>query len=282
MLSLHHHDGARTFLARAERWLLEHEIECATALQSARNASGNDALYERPTYWATVENDGSMVGCCYRTPPYHVGVTALPEAALTTLLADLAATYERVSGFSGPEQTATAMARVWTALRGGAWRVTGRQRLLALPVAPLAQRAEKGVLRLAGSAESALAQSWGAALSLDSRGTPFDGAFCAQLAAAKRLYFWVDDKPRCMLGVLRESRRFAAAGLVYTPATYRGQGYATMALTALQHLMIERGLERSYLYVDPANDAAKALGEALGGTLVHDEVDIECAVSGFA
>ena len=29
-------------------------------------------------------------------------------------------------------------------------------------------------------------------------------------------------------------------------------------------------------YVDPASDAATGLGKALGGTLVHDEVDIEC------
>jgi RimJ/RimL family protein N-acetyltransferase len=275
MLSIHHHDSARTFLARAESWLLDHEIECATALQSARNASGNDALYERPTYWATVEDEGSIIGCCYRTPPYLVGVTALPEDALTTLIADLAATYETVSGFSGPEQTATVMAQVWTALRGGSWRVTGRQRLLALP-AELPPRDVPGVLRLAGRNDLGLAQSWGAALSLDSRGTPFDGTFCAQLASAKRLYFWVDDKPRCMVGVLRESPRFAAVGLVYTPATYRGQGYATIALTALQRLFAERGLERSYLYVDPANDAGKALGNRLGGTLVHDEVDIEC------
>ena len=276
MLTTHHHDSARTFLARAESWLLERQIECATALQSARNASGNDALYERPTYWATVEDEGSVVGCCYRTPPYHVGVTALPEDSITTLIADLAATYDKVSGFSGPEGTATVFAKVWTALRGGSWRVTGRQRLLALPTEDPPARPIPGVLRLAGRTDIALAQGWGAALSLDSRGTPFDGDFCAKLAAAKRLYFWVDDQPRCMVGVLRESPRFAAVGLVYTPATYRGKGYATSALTALQRLFVERGLERSYLYVDPANDAGKALGERLGGTLVHDEVDIEC------
>jgi RimJ/RimL family protein N-acetyltransferase len=276
MLTLHHHDSARTFLARAEAWLLDHEIEYATALQSARNASGNDALYERPTYWATVEDEGSIVGCCFRTPPYLVGVTALPEDALQTLLADLAATYDNVAGFSGPEQTATVMAQVWAALKGVSWRVAGRQRLLALPTEPLPEPGGKGVLRQAGRNEQALAQSWGAALSLDSRGTPFDGTFCAQLAAARQLYFWVDDQPRCMIGVLRESTRFAAVGLVYTPATYRGQGYAAMALKALQRLFIERGLERSYLYVDPANDASKALGDSLGGTLVHDEVDIEC------
>ena len=275
MLTLHHHDSARTFLARAKSWLLDHEIECGTALQSASNASANDSHYERPMYWATFEDEGSVVGCCYRTPPYHVGVTALPEAAFTTLTADLAVTYDKVSGFSGPEETATLLAKLWTALRGGSWRVTGRQRLLALPTQPPAG-SRPGTLRLAGAKDAGLAQSWGAALSLDSKGTPFNAAFCAQLAAAKCLYFWVDDLPRCMVGVLRESKRFAAVGLVYTPATYRGQGYATAALTALQHLFVERGIERAYLYVDPANDAGKALGENLGGTPVHDEVDIEC------
>jgi uncharacterized protein len=275
MLTIQRHENARAFLARAESWLLEREIECATALQSAHNANGNDALYERPMYWATIEDEGSIVGCCYRTPPYLVGVTALPEAALAPLLADLATTYDKVSGFSGPEAAATALTNAWIALRGGSSRVTGRQRLLALP-AELPPRDAPGTLRLAGRNDLGLAQSWGAALSLDSRGTPFDGELCAQLATAKRLYFWVDDQPRCMLGVLRESTRFAAVGLVYTPATYRGKGYATIALTALHQLFVERGLQRSYLYVDPANDAGKALGDRMGGSLVHDEVDIQC------
>ena len=269
------HDSPRRFLDRAEAWLLDREIECATALQSARNARDNDAFYERPTYWATVQDGDSVIGCCYRTPPYLVGVTALPDDAVPTLIADLAATYPSISGFSGPETTATVLAKVWSAYKGGNWQIKSRQRLLALPAKP-ARREAPGVLRLAGRNELALAQSWGAALSLDSRGTPFDGTFCAKLAAAKRLYFWVDDQPRCMVGVLRESSRFAAVGLVYTPATYRGQGFATVALTALQHLFIERGIERAYLYVDPASDAATGLGKALGGTLVHDEVDIEC------
>ncbi|MEO8467507.1 MAG: GNAT family N-acetyltransferase [Gammaproteobacteria bacterium] len=279
MLTLHHHDSARTFLARANGWLLEREIECATALQSARNASANDALYERPMYWATIEDERSIVGCCYRTPPYLVGVTALPQDALTTLVADLSVTYDNIPGFSGPEETATVLAQLWTAVRGGSWRIASRQRLLALPAEP-PPRDTPGVLRLAGPKDAGLAQSWGAALSLDSPNTPFTAAFCGQLVAAKRLYFWVDDQPRCMIGVLRESEHFAAVGLMYTPATYRAQGYATTALTALQRLFAERRIEHAYLYVDPANDAAKALGKKLGGTLVHDEVDVELTAGG--
>ncbi len=275
MLQIHRHADSRALLERAETWLLDREVERGMALQSARNAKGNDALYERPTYWVTLEDDGAIVGCCYRTPPFHVGVTALPDSAIEPLAADVAATYAKVSGFSGPEPTAGALATAWTARRGGGWRVTARQRLLTLPN-DLPAPAAPGVLRLAGRDEAALARSWGAALSLDSPGTPFDGTFCSQLAAARRLYFWVDDQPRCMVGVVRESARFAAIGLVYTPAAFRHQGHATAALKALQRLFVERAVERSYLYVDPASDAGTALGRKLRGSFVHDEVDIEC------
>ena len=274
MLQIHRHADSRALLERAESWLLDREVERGMALQSARNAKGSDALYERPTYWATLEKDGAVVGCCYRTPPYHVGVTALPDAAIEPLTADLAAVYTKVSGFSGPETTANALATAWTARHGGAWRVAARQRLLALPN-DLPAPATQGVLRLAGRNETALAQSWGAALSLDSPGTPFDATFCTQLAAARRLYFWVDDQPRCMVGVVRESPRFAAVGLVYTPAAFRHRGYAAAAVKELHQLFVERGVERAYLYIDPANDAGTGLGQALHGALVHDEVDIE-------
>jgi RimJ/RimL family protein N-acetyltransferase len=275
MLRVHRHASAGAFLARAETWLLESDVERAGALQSARNARANDMYYQRPMYWATIEDEGTIVGCAFRTPPYLVGVTALPEAALAPLVADLAQVYSQVSGFSGPDQTTTALAKAWTAVRGGSTRLAARQRLFELPAEP-PQRNAEGMLRLAGRDDASLAQSWGAALALDSPGTPFDSKFCVDLALAKRLYFWVDDQPRCMVGVARETPQSAAVGLIYTPAAFRGRGHATTALTALQRLFVERGVRRTYVYVDPTNDALLALSQTLGGRVVHDEVDVEC------
>jgi RimJ/RimL family protein N-acetyltransferase len=275
MIQVLRHSDAHAFLARAESWLLESDIERGGALQSARNARASDMYYQRPMYWATIEDGGSIVGCAFRTPPYLVGVTALPPDALSPLVADLAEVYEQVSGFSGPESAAAPLADAWRAARGVSCRLTARQRLFELPAEPSASQAT-GMLRQAGRQEASLAQSWGAALALDSPGTPFDGKFCVELALAKRLYFWVDELPRCMLGVARESSTSAAVGLVYTPAAYRGRGYAKLALAALHRLFVERGLGRTYVYVDPSNDAVLALAQSLGGRVVHDEVDIEC------
>ena len=280
MLTINRHADARAFLTRAESWLATREIEHAGVLQSARQARANDSRYERPMYWATIEDDGELIGCAYRTPPFKVGVTVLPEAAIAPLVADLAAAYPgAIGGFSGPDPTVSDVATAWVRQRGGSWAVNTRGRLLSLAPqldAPPATAAT-GVLRLAAASDHALAQSWGAAASIDSGIAALDGQMCLQLLAAKLLYFWADDQPRCMLGLLRETRTSVAVGIVYTPAAFRGQGHGTAALTALNRLLDERGVPNRYLWIGPKSDAAQALARKLGCRFVYDSLDLDCA-----
>jgi hypothetical protein len=277
MLMLYRHADARTFLERAEPWLQTREIEHAGALQSARQARADDTHYERPIYWATIESNAEIVGCAYRTPPFRVGVTALPDAAIALLVADLAATYAGpIGGFSGPEPSVNALATAWVRERGGACSVNTRGRLMSFS-AETAPAAKAGVLRLAGESDVALAQSWGAAASIDSSIAALDGNLCMQLLRAKLLYFWADDQPRCMIGLMRETRHSAAVGIVYTPAAFRGQGHATAALAALSALLDERGVANRYLWIDPHDDAAQALASKLGCRFVYDSLDVDIA-----
>jgi GNAT superfamily N-acetyltransferase len=277
MLELHRHSDARAFLTRTEPWLQSREIEHAVVLQTARQARTNDAHYERPMYWATIEDQGTLIGCAYRTPPFKVGVTLLPDAAFAPLVADLMTTYPgAIGGFSGPEPTCSGIATAWVERRGGSWSVNTRGRLLSFGPAAAPAR-PGGVLRRAGASDAALARSWGAAASIDSGIAALDGHMCQQLLAAKLLYFWADDQPRCMIGLLRETRESVAVGIVYTPAAFRGQGYGTAALGDLSRLLDERRVPNRYLWIDPANDAAQALARKLGCSFVYDSIDIDCA-----
>jgi len=279
-MMLHRYLNARAFLERAEPWLMAREIEHAVVLQSARQARANDSHYERPIYWATLEDRGELVGCAYRTPPFKVGVTVLPSSAIALLVADLAATYPgSVAGFSGPDPTVSELATAWVASRGGAWSVNTRGRLLSFTTVPAPEAAStNGVLRLAGPNDAAFAQTWGAAASLDSGVAALDGNLCVQLIRSKQLYFWVvDGQARCMIGLLRETRDSLAVGIVYTPAAFRGEGHATRALAALNRLLDERGVKNRYLWIDPQSDAAQALAAKLGCRFVYDSLDIDCA-----
>lgn len=276
MLELHRHPDARAFLERAEPWLEKREIENGVVLQSARQARADDTHYERPIYWATFEDGGQLLGCAYRTPPYKVGVTPLPDVAIAPLVADLVATYPGpIGGFSGPAPTVSALASAWVERRGGSWSVNTRGRLMAFSTGT-AGDGKRGVLRLAGANDTALAQSWGAAASIDSGIAALDGTLCTQLLRAKLLYFWADDEPRCMIGLLRETRDSAAVGIVYTPAAFRGLGYGTAAFDALNRLLDERGVKNRYLWIDPKSDGAQALATKLGCRFVYDSLDVDC------
>ena len=280
MLTLTRHADARAFLTRAEAWLATREIEHAGPLQSARQARANNSRHEHPMYWATIENAGELLGCAYRTPPFKVGVTALPEEAIAPLVTDLAATYPGpIGGFSGPDPTVSDLASAWVRQRGGAWTVNTRGRLMSLgpQLAAPSSAGAAHVLRLASAGDRALAQSWGAAASIDSGIAALDGQMCLQLLAAKLLYLWMDDQPRCMIGLLRETHKSAAVGIVYTPAAFRGQGHATAALCEMNRLLDERGVPNRYLWIDPNSDAAQALAHKLGCGFVYDSLDIDCA-----
>jgi uncharacterized protein len=265
---------ARAFLARAEPWLLEAEVERGPVLASARQAFVKEATYEKPVYWATIEEGDKIIGCAYRTPPYRVGVTALPTAALAPLSLDLEKTYKTISGFSGVDPAASALADVWIARHGGSSTIVSRQFLLTFPPES-APGGAAGSLQLATPSDSILAKRWGNEWARETGVATLDGALCERLIGAQQLYFWQHGGRRCMLGLLQSTPRAAALGIVYTPPEHRGQRYATSAVAALNGELLVRGLEQRYFFIDPANRAAQALSRKIGCELVQAAVDID-------
>lgn len=266
---------ARAFLARAEGWLELAEMEHAIVLQSARYARADDSHFARPLYWATVEEGGQMVGCAYRTPPYRLGITALPLAAIPALVESLGAIYRTLSGVAGPEPAASAFAAAWIELRGGSGSVLARQSLLAHKAIVPTGDPPAGALRLATGADVVVAQRWGTAFEIESGLAGLDGTLCTRLIAERRLYLWDDGEPRCMVGVLRETRDAAAIGILYTPPALRERGYATASIAAFSQHLLDRGLADSYLCLEPSNVAADSVSRKLGYGLVQETVDID-------
>jgi uncharacterized protein len=275
MLLVCRHANARDFLIRAESWLAGSEIEHAMALASARNARANDSHYERPMYWATIEDESQIVGCAFRTPPYRLGVSALPAAAIPILHADVAALYRTLSGVAGTEPVASLFAEAWTKSHGGSSKVQAGQRLFALRALEAPGFQAAGRLRPASDTDAALAKDWGEAHARDSGIAPLDGFFCASLIRERRLFFWDDGRPRCMVGVFRDAPSAAAIGIVYTPLGLRKRGYATAAVAALSRQWLDRGTRNLFVCADPKNAAAHALCRQLGFEHFQDSVDID-------
>jgi hypothetical protein len=269
------HPDARAFLARAEAWLERAEMEHSVALQSARFARTDDWRFQKPLYWATVEDGSQILGCAFRTPPHRLGITAVPLEAIPKLVDSVGAIYRTLSGVAGPEPAASAFTAAWLRLRGGSSLVRSRQRLLEhkaiVPTANLA----RGTLRVATGFDAATAQQWGSAFARESGLTMLDGGVCVRLIPDRRLYFWDDGAPRCMLGVLRETGDAAAVGILYTPPALRERGYATASIVAFSQHLLDRGLSRSYFCLDPLDAVAYSICSKLGYGVVQDTVDID-------
>src|SRR5690606_31972445 len=122
------------------------------------------------------------------------------------------------------------------------WAVQSRQSLLTHKAIVPAGDPPPGSLRPATAVDRPLAQQWGTAFAHESGLAGLDGALCARLTGERRLYLWDDGTPRCMLGVLRETRDAAAIGILYTPPVFRERGYATAAVAAFSRQLLDRGL----------------------------------------
>lgn len=271
------HRDAAAFLARAEPWLARSEIQHAMALQSARFCSADDSHFQTPLYWATLEERDQIVGCAFRTPPYRLGVTALPPAAVPLLVESVGAVYRSLAGVAGEEPTVSAFAAAWTATRGASWSVLARQHLLTHRAIVPAAEPPAGALRLATRSDRALAREWGAAFAYESGLPALDGALCVRLIPEQRLYLWDDGGRRCMLGVLRETANAAAVGVLYTPPQLRERGYATATVRAFSRHLLSRGLPYSYFCLEPSNAVAHSICSKLGYTIVQATADIDFA-----
>jgi hypothetical protein len=155
--------------------------------------------------------------------------------------------------------------------------VRARQQLLEhkaiVPVANL----PPGGLRPAAGVDAAVAQNWGAAFARESGLSALDGDVCVRLIPERRLYFWDDGGPRCMIGVLRETGDAAAIGILFTPPSFRERGYARASVAALTRHLIDRGTTRSYFCLDPADAATYSICVRLGYGVVQNTVDIDYA-----
>jgi hypothetical protein len=126
------HAHPQSFLERAGAFLLRSEVENGLILGIARQLLEDDSRYDKPIYLATLEDNDTVLGCAFRTPPYQLGLSAMPAPAIALLAADIEEIYPALPAVSGPVPVARQFADAWTAQTGGRWSVRFQLRIHVL------------------------------------------------------------------------------------------------------------------------------------------------------
>ena len=266
---------ARSFLNRAENWLLLREAENNLLLGIANRLLSGDHPYGEPIYLATVEADDQISGCAWRTPPHKLGLTRIPMSSVPLVVRDVADVYPDLPAVLGPEAEATEFARLWTRQFGSNWTVGTRQRIHFLDRVTPPTIHVQGALRKARSADTRLVEEWGAGFARDTGVKNLDPlALSERLIRSGSLYLWDDRESRSMAAAVGTTPNGIRVGYVYTPPSFRSRGYATAIVASLSQLLLDGGSRFCFLYTDLANPISNAIYERIGYKPVTDVVDV--------
>lgn len=271
------HPDAGSFRVRAEPWLMEAEDEHNLILGlSAALAGVYPGAGENRHLWATVEMEGEVVGCAFRTPPHKLGLTRMPVEVAPRLAERVAARYQALPATFGPPEVAEAFGKAWGDLTGVSWAVGLPQKMYRLDevVHPVGVA---GTLRQGTEADLPTAHRWADDFARDA-GHEFmtPPATRERWIRQRELLFWeVDGAPVSMAVATGWTPHGARIGYVFTPREQRGHGYASALTAAVSQRILDGGRRFCVLYTDATNPVPNAIYPRVGYRHLMDLVDVD-------
>ena len=270
----------RRFLAHAEPFLMDHEVEnnmligLAEGMSTGGGATGETALRE-PSQFTVVEENGQIVMASIRIPPHSLLVSLGPPNVARRIAGELAS-LGMYPGVRGHASTAMRVAEGIAKVSGQIVRTGLMQRLYDIYSIPRSVT-PKGRFRAALPEDVKLLARWR------------DEFMCELLPDVP-----VGDSERIMLASVRSSDVFVwedgevvslamrnlatpngqRIGPVYTPPRLRGRGYATACVASLTRLILNQGYAFACLYVDRTNARSVGIYERIGFRPVSDFDDV--------
>jgi predicted GNAT family acetyltransferase len=275
-MRLYRSTSAGKFLETAEAFLVAHEALLNLPFAIARQCIDDPERYPGPNYFAVIEGTNGVEGVALMTPPHRLQVHVKPEA-ISLVAKDLASSDWHVPGVTGPETAARAFAAVWCDQRQMRAECRHRSRafqLTAITPAPLAS----GAMRLAGSADRRVVEGWYRAFDAEA-GLSIGGHRATELGAravmAGRVFVWDDNGPVAQAALNGTTPHGVRIGMVYTPPSHRGRGYATALVGALSRQCLDGGRAYCFLFTDLANPISNSIYPKVGYRPIADFEDID-------
>ena len=227
------------------------------------------------TFLATMEHDGIVVGCAFRTHAFKVGVTRMPVGAAQSLAETIVDVFDDAPSVLGPEGVASIVASRIAEKRGKHVHPGMPQRIYELHHVDFPVQLPPGRLRLAQQSDVDIVTSWLEAFTQETNHGPGDvRSYAASHISNKTLFLWDDEgEPRTTALWAGTTPNGVRIGFVYTPPAFRGRGYASACVAGASQRALESGYSFCCLYTDLNNRTSNSIYQNIGYRPVADVTD---------
>jgi GNAT superfamily N-acetyltransferase len=267
------HPGPEPLLAAAGAYLRQERFSASVLAVAARRVADSEAIGEPDALWATVRDDGEVIGAAMQTPPWNLFAARMPPSAADALADALADAGRVLPGVTGEAVTVKAFAARWRQRTGRDSQVRVRERLYVLDELVAPTGVPGGDTR-ASVADVDLVARWAEAFHDEAQpeAPVQDWSDWARLRIdAGQVHLWrVDPEPVAMAAVSAPTAGVARVGPVYTAAAHRRRGHGSAVTAAATATAIAGGAEDVVVYTDLANATPNAIYQAIGYRPDHD------------
>ena len=259
---------AEGFLAKAQVWLEEHEVENNLILGVVIRLQQTPERIKVPPFLGAVQEAGMLLIVAMMTPPFNLVLSGQPDADALKLLAErLMEQSWSVPGVVGPKDISQAFGKTWEQVSGKRSSPGLRMRLYKLSqVIPPA--AVPGELRIARLEDIPLLTEWYAAFqkeALQDSISQEDARIQAELLVSdQNLFLWDNGDPVSMAASTRHTRNGITVNYVYTPPYQRKKGYASACVAALSQKQLDSGYKFCCLFTDLTNPTSNQIYMDIG------------------
>ncbi|MEV7016841.1 GNAT family N-acetyltransferase [Streptomyces sp. NPDC093991] len=224
-----------------------------------------------------LETEGTVRAVCYLTPRGRLGLTPLTADGTGALAARLAALGHSPAQVIADQDTAAAFAAAWQRRTGAEPAPFWRTHLYRLGTLTPPRPHPEGQAHVAGAADRDLVVRWCRDFCVEVGEQPSidlidAGAWTASRFGDRHFTFWKtpDGTPVSMTAVTSVVGGMVRVDPVYTPARFRGHGYAGAVTTEVSRAALHAGATDVVLYADPDNPTSNALYQRLGYVRIAD------------
>jgi hypothetical protein len=255
------------FLGRAGGFLRSRPALHTTQLTMVERLRARGA---EDTVFAWLERAGEVRAICYRRPTLRLTLTSVSAEQADALAGQLAGL--SLAGVTADHETSAGFAEAWGRHTGAVVvAASWRARLYRLGTLVAPGPVPEGCGRVAGVRDHDEVVRWCGEF-VDAVGEARADSWAGSRFGDKHFTFWEapDGTPVAMAGSTSMVAGMVRVDPIYTPARFRGRGYAGAVTVEVSRAALDAGATDVVLFADPANLTSNALYQRIGYVPVTD------------